>query len=188
MGIEARLKELGITLPPVPGVASYPSFVPGVLVGETLYLSGTLGRVGNELPYRGKVGAELTVEQASQSARLCALCHLAQAKAVLGDLDRIVRVVSLWGFVNGAPGFKQAPAVLNGASDLFIEVFGPERGRHARASLNTPELIYDAPVETIAVFQVRPAALKRPSARRRAPAPSRSRKPKPGSRGTRRRT
>ena len=156
MNVEARLKELGLTLPPVPKVALYPSFVPGVLVGEILFLSGTLGRVGDDLPYRGKVGAELTVEQAYQSARLCALCHLAQAKQVLGDLDRVVRVASLWGYVNGAPGFKQAPAVVNGASDLFIEVFGAERGRHARATLNTPELIYDAPVETIAVFQVKP--------------------------------
>ncbi len=153
MDIEARLNELGLELPPVPeAVANY---IPGVLVGEVLFLSGTIGKIGNDLVHRGKLGAELTVDEGYQSARLCTLNHLAMAKAVLGDLDRIERVVRLIGYVNSAPGFTQAPWVVNGASDLLVEILGEERGRHARAALNINELTFDAPVETVLTLQVR---------------------------------
>ena len=136
--IEERLKKLGIVLPrPPKAVANY---LPGVKVGEILYVAGTIGTaVGPNdediLPIKGKLGRDLTVAQGYQSARLTALNHLAMIKAVIGDLDNVVRIVKLIGYVNAAPGFKEAPWVLNGASDLLVKVFGPEKGRHARAAL-----------------------------------------------------
>jgi len=156
--IEERLKELGIVLPrPPKAVANY---LPGVKVGEILYVAGTIGTaVGpndeDNLPIKGKLGRDLTVEQGYQSARLTALNHLAMIKAVIGDLDNVVRIVKLIGYVNAAPGFKEAPWVLNGASDLLVEVFGPEKGRHARAALYQNELTYDAPVEIEMTVQVK---------------------------------
>jgi enamine deaminase RidA (YjgF/YER057c/UK114 family) len=154
MGIEDRLSELGLELPPVPDAVA--NYIPGVLVGEILFLSGTIGKIKDKLVYQGKLGAELTVEEGYQSARLCTLNHLSMAKSVLGDLDRIVRVVRLIGYVNSAPGFKEAPWVVNGASDLLVELLGKERGRHARAALNVNELTFEAPVETILTLQVTP--------------------------------
>ena len=165
--IEARLKKLGITLPHAPVVKANPALVPGVAVGNLFFCQGTLGHTNGKFPYLGKVGDKVTVEQAYQSARLCAINHLAQAKAVLGDLDRIVRVVQLIIYVNGAPGFEKSPYVANGASDLFVEVFGPENGAMARASLSVPDLIYTAPVETVCIFQIRPAR-KKPAAKSKA--------------------
>jgi len=155
MTIEARLQELGIELPNAPMVKAAPHLVPGVVVGELLFCQGTLGHTNGHFPYIGKVGEAVSVEQAYQSARLCAINHLAQAKAVLGDLERMVRVIQLIGYVNGAPGFEQAPYVINGASDLLIEVLGSQRAAMARASLSVPDLIYTAPVETICTFQVK---------------------------------
>ena len=155
--IEARLEELGITLPrPPKAVANY---LPGVLVGEILYVAGTIGTVVNDkdedvLTIKGKLGAELSVDEGYQSARLTCINHLAMIKAVIGDLDRVVRIVRLIGYVNAAPGFKEAPWVLNGASDLLVEVFGPERGKHARAALYQNELTYDAPIENEMIVQV----------------------------------
>jgi len=152
--VEARLAALGLELPPVPeAVANY---IPGVLAGGILFLSGTIGKIGGELPYRGKLGADLDVEAGYASARICVLNHLAQAKAVLGDLGRIERVVRLVGYVNSAPGFTEAPWVVNGASDLLVDIFGEERGRHARAALNVNELTFDAPIETVLTLGVRP--------------------------------
>lgn len=157
--IEARLKELGITLPrPPKAVANY---LPGVKVGEILYVAGTIGTIvdaqdNDVLPIKGKLGAELTVEQGYQSARLTAINHLAMMKAVIGDLDNVVRIVKLIGYVNAAPGFKKAPWVVNGASDLLVEIWGPERGKHARAALYQNELTEDAPIEIEMTVQVRP--------------------------------
>lgn len=156
--IEARLKQLGITLPNAPVVKANPALVPGVAVGNLLFCQGTLGHTNGNFPYLGKVGGKVTVEEAYQSARLCAINHLAQAKAVLGDLDRIVRVVQLVVYVNGVPGFERAPFVANGASNLFVEVFGEEKAAMARASLSVPDLIYTAPVETLCIFEIRPGA------------------------------
>jgi len=147
--IEARLKELGIVLPrPPKAVANY---LPGVKVGEILYVAGTIGTVVGPndedlLPIKGKLGT-ISVEQGYQSARYTAINLLAMAKSVIGDLDNVVRVVKMIGYVNAAPGFTQAPWVLNGASDLLVQVFGEERGRHARAALYQNELTYDAPIE-----------------------------------------
>lgn len=157
--IEARLKELGITLPrPPKAVANY---LPGVKVGEILYVAGTIGTIvdaqdNDVLPIKGKLGAELTVEQGYQSARLTAINHLAMMKAVIGDLDAVVRIVKLIGYVNAAPGFKKAPWVVNGASDLLVEIWGPERGKHARAALYQNELTEDAPIEIEMTVQVLP--------------------------------
>jgi enamine deaminase RidA (YjgF/YER057c/UK114 family) len=136
------------------------NYLPGVKVGEILYVAGTIGTaVGPNdediLPIKGKLGRDLTVAQGYQSARLTALNHLAMIKAVIGDLDNVVRIVKLIGYVNAAPGFKEAPWVLNGASDLLVEVFGPEKGRHARAALYQNELTYDAPVEIEMTVQVK---------------------------------
>lgn len=155
--VEARLAELGITLPNAPVIKANPALVPGVETGNLFFCQGALGHTNGEFPYLGKVGDKVSVEDARKSARLCAINHLAQAKAVLGDLDRITRVVQLLVYVNGAPGFEQAPYVSNGASDLFVEVFGAERAAMARASLSVPDLIYTAPVETICVFEITPA-------------------------------
>ena len=156
--IEQRLRELGITLPDAPVVKANPSLVPGVEVGHLFFCQGTLGHHNGDFPHLGKVGGAVTAEDAYKSARLCAINHLAQAKAVLGSLDRIVRVVQLLVYVNGAPGFERAPFVANGASDLFVEVLGAERAAMARASLSVPDLIYTAPVETVCTFQIVPAA------------------------------
>ena len=155
--VEARLAELGITLPrPPKAVANY---LAGVKVGEILYVAGTVGTVPNEndedvLPIVGKLG-DITIEQGYQSARYAAINHLAMIKAVIGDLDDVVRVVKMIGYINAAPGFKEAPWVLNGASDLLVEVFGEEKGRHARAALYQNELTYDAPIEIEMTVQVK---------------------------------
>ena len=157
-GVEARLSQLGITLPrPPKPIANY---VPGVIVGEILYVSGTLGTVPNSgdedvLPIKGKVGRDISVEQGYQSARYMAINHLAMIKAVLDDLDRIVRIVKMVGYVNAAPGFTDAHLVLNGASDLYVDLFGPESGKHARAALFQHELGLDAPVEAEMTVQIR---------------------------------
>ena len=156
--IEARLKELGITLPRAPKpVANY---LPGVKVGEILYSAGTVGTAVGEdgedyMPIAGKLG-EISIEEGYQSARYAAINELAMWKAVIGDLDNVVRVIKMIGYINAAPGFKDAPQVLNGASDLFVEVFGEERGRHARAALYQNELTFDAPVEIELTVQVKP--------------------------------
>lgn len=156
--IESKLAELGITLPrPPKAVANY---LPGVKVGEILYVAGTVGTVPNEndedvLPIVGKLG-DISIEQGYQSARYTAINHLAMIKAVIGDLDAVVRIVKMIGYINAAPGFKEAPWVLNGASDLLVEVFGEDKGRHARAALYQNELTYDAPIEIEMTVQVKP--------------------------------
>jgi enamine deaminase RidA (YjgF/YER057c/UK114 family) len=156
---EDRLDELGICLPPPPKPIG--RFTYGVEHAGVLYVSGTYGTARDEhgndtLPFRGKVGADVSVEDGYRSARLMALNLLAMAKAVIGDLDRVERVLQLQGFVNAAPGFKEAPRVLDGASDLFIDVFGEARGGHARAALYQPELARDAPVAGQVLLAVRP--------------------------------
>jgi enamine deaminase RidA (YjgF/YER057c/UK114 family) len=157
--IEHRLAELGITLPRPPRAIG--NFAYGVEHDGILYLSGTYGTAVGEddqdfLPETGKLGGALSIEDGYRSARRMAINHLAMAKAVLGDLDRIERVIRLLGFVNAAPGFKDAPKVLNGASDLLIELFGAERGRHARTALYQHELARDAPVAGELMLAVRP--------------------------------
>lgn len=156
--IEARLTQLGITVPAPP--AAIGNFLPGVVHGDMLYVSGTYGTIKDAegrdyIPKPGKVGAELGIEDGYESARLMALNHLALARAVVGSLDRLLRPIRLVGYVNAAPGFKNAPAVLNGASDLLIKVFGDELGRHARMALYQHELARDAPIAGEVMFALR---------------------------------
>jgi enamine deaminase RidA (YjgF/YER057c/UK114 family) len=156
--IERRLAELGITLPRPPRAIG--NFAYGVEHAGILYLSGTYGTAvdandADILPEVGKVGGASTIEDGYRSARRMAVNHLAMAKAVLGDLDRVERVIKLLGFVNAAPAFRDAPKVMNGASDLLLAVFGPERGRHARSALYQHELARDAPVAGELMLAVR---------------------------------
>ena len=152
--IEDRLHTLGITLPaPAAPVANY---VPYVLHGSLLVVSGqiALGPNGTIAPeHKGKVGASVTPEAAAAAARLCLINVLAQAKAAVGDLDRIERCVRLGGFINTAPGFSGVAPVMNGASDLIVEVLG-DKGRHARSTIGVAELPLDSVVEVEALFAV----------------------------------
>ncbi len=152
MSFEARLTELKITLPPAPKpVASY---VPAVQAGELLFLSGTGPFKDGKIVFTGKLGKDLTVEQGYEAAKLTILNALAIAKQELGSLDRITRVVRMSGHVASAAGFTQQPAVLNGASDLLVEIFG-EAGRHARLALGAAELPLNMAVELELILQVR---------------------------------
>lgn len=153
--IEERLRELGIELPPPPQPLG--NYVGAVQAGDLVFLGGVSNRVRGVLKYQGKLGRELTVEQGYDAARMAAINHLAVLKAFLGDLDRVQRIVKVVGHINCAPGFNTLPAVLNGASDLLVEVFG-EKGRHARLALGAAELNDDIPVETEMIVQIRPTA------------------------------
>jgi enamine deaminase RidA (YjgF/YER057c/UK114 family) len=145
-----RLAELGLTLPEVvPPVAAY---VPAVQSGVHVYVSGQLPIAGGELLAKGKVGAEVTAEQARELARQCGLNVLAAIDALVG-LEYVVKVVKVVGFVASTPGFTGQPTVVNGASELFGEVFG-EAGRHARSAVGVAELPLDAPVEVEAIVEV----------------------------------
>jgi enamine deaminase RidA (YjgF/YER057c/UK114 family) len=148
--IEKRLTELGITLPPPGSPAG--NYVPCVIVGDLAFMSGQVCREAGKMKYTGKVGRDLTVEQGQAAARLCAVNLLAQLKAACGgDLDRVERCVRLGGFVNCGPDFQEQPKVINGASDLMVEVFG-ERGQHARVAVGAVALPLDSAVEVEAVF------------------------------------
>ena len=148
---EAKLIQLGLELPPPPRpVASY---VPAVRVGDLLFLSGVLPFREGRVTLSGKVGRELTLEQGSEAARLAALNVLALLKESCGTLDAVARIVRMVGHVACVDGFVQHPTVLNGASDLFVAVFG-EAGRHARVALGAVGLPFDAPVELECIVQV----------------------------------
>ena len=151
-GVDAyeRLAELGLTLPTVvPPLASY---VPAVQSGNCVYVSGQLPMVEGKLPLTGKVGAEVTPEQATDLARICALNALAAIEGLVG-LGRLVKIVKLVGFVASADGFTGQPAVVNGASNLFGDVLG-EQGRHARSAVGVSELPLGAPVEVEVIAEV----------------------------------
>jgi enamine deaminase RidA (YjgF/YER057c/UK114 family) len=151
-GPAERLAELGLTLPPVaaPGGA----YVPAVRSGAFVYTSGQLPTVDGKLPTVGKVGGEVSVSDAAGLARTCALNALAAAASQAGGLDGIRRIVKVTGFVASAPGFGGQPQVVNGASELLIEVFG-EDGRHARSAVGVAELPLNSPVEVELIAEVR---------------------------------
>lgn len=152
MTVEARLKELNITLPTPP--APVASYVPYVVSGKNLYISGQVTLTPEGLKYLGAVGKELSIEDGKAAARLCALNTIAQAKAACGgDLERIKRVVKLTVFVNSAAGFAQQPEVANGASDLFVEIFG-EAGKHARSAVGAVSLPRNVATEVEAIFEI----------------------------------
>ncbi|MFC4495338.1 RidA family protein [Streptomyces ovatisporus] len=143
-GVESRLAELGITLPDVATPAG--AYVPALRSGRYVYTAGQVPFVDGKLPMTGKVGAEVTPEEAKDLARTCALNGLAAVSSVAGGLDRVVRVVKVTGFVASAPDFTGQPAVLNGASELLGQVLG-DRGVHARSAVGVAVLPMDAPVE-----------------------------------------
>ncbi|MFQ5839302.1 MAG: RidA family protein [Candidatus Methylomirabilales bacterium] len=153
MTVEEKLGELGLSLPEVPG--TFGSYVRDIQVGPLLFLAGTIGRIDGKLPYAGQVGKEVTIEQGYEMARRCTLTHLAVIRQALGDLERVAQVVRLLGYVNSAPGFTDQPKVVNGASDLLVEVYG-DRGRHTRAAIGVSGLALNAPVETELIVAVRP--------------------------------
>jgi enamine deaminase RidA (YjgF/YER057c/UK114 family) len=150
--VEARLKELGLELPPTPRPLA--EYVPAKLVGDLVFVSGQGPVKDGKVAYAGKVGADLSLEEGYECARLCALNCLAAVKGVVGSLERVVEVVQLRGFVNSAPGFDRQPEVLNGASELMVKLFG-EKGRHARAALGTCSLPRNIAVELEMVVRVR---------------------------------
>lgn len=154
MSIEARLTELGITLPaPAAPVATY---VPWVEANGLLHISGQISLNNGEL-MTGRLGEDRDLAYGVKAARACALNLIAQMKTALGELDRVERIVKLGAFVSSAPGFTDQPKVANGASDLMVEIFG-DRGRHARSAVGVPVLPLGAVVEIDAVVLVRPAA------------------------------
>ena len=152
MEIEKKLNAMGIELPDPPTPAA--NYIGFVQVGNLLFIGGNIGRINGALKYRGKVGGTVTLEQAYDAARNCALNHLASMKAALGDLDKVERIVKVLGYVNVAPGFTDMPKVVNGESDLLVSVWG-EKGQHTRAAVGVASLSQDAPVETEIIVQIR---------------------------------
>ena len=150
--IDARLKELGIELPtPAKPVATY---VGWVRTGNLVFTSGQVPLKDGKFEFQGKVGKDFSVEEGAKAARLCAINVLAQVKdACGGNLDRVRRCVKVLGFVNGTPEFADQPKVINGASDLIVEVFG-DRGKHARSAVGSGSLPINVAVEVEAIFEV----------------------------------
>lgn len=149
--IYERIRELGLTIPEVPPRFL---FVPGVLTGNLLFISGQTPEVNGVMQYTGRLGDDLDVETGQQAARLAALNCIGEMQAVLGDLNRVERIVRMMGYVRSTDGFGEQPLVVNGASELLHEVFG-EAGKHARAALGTSELPFGAPVELEMIVQVK---------------------------------
>ena len=151
MKIEEKIKKMGIEIPEVAKpVASY---VPFRSVGNLIYISGQDCRVKGKLKYEGKVGRDVTEEEAYEAARITAINLLAILKNAIGNLDKVVKIVNLHGFVNSADGFVRQPMVINGASDLLLEVFG-EKGKHSRCALSANELPFNTPVEIEMIVEV----------------------------------
>lgn len=154
MSIEARLAEIGVTLPQA--AAPVAAYVPAVEAGGMLYISGQIA-LGPDGLMTGRLGEDRDLDYGVAAARACGLNLIAQMKAALGDLDRVERVVKLGAFVTSAPGFTDQPKVANGASELMVEVFG-EAGKHARSAVGVPSLPLGAAVEIDAIVLVRPKA------------------------------
>ncbi|MGE5405731.1 MAG: RidA family protein [Candidatus Saccharibacteria bacterium] len=151
MKVEQKLAELGITLPEAPKpVAAY---VPGVITGDLVFVSGQLPTVEGKLSAMGKIGDELTVKDGQKAARRAAINCLGVLKALLGDLDRVQQVVKLTGYVQSANDFYNQPQVVNGASELMQEVFG-EKGQHARAAVGVNALPLNAPCEVELIVRI----------------------------------
>lgn len=149
--VESRLADLGLTLPEAPAPAA--NYVPYVISGNTVYVSGQISRTDDAL-ITGKVGTDMTVEEGAKAAETCALGLLAQAKAACGgDLGKLKRVVKLTGFVNSAGDFQQQPQVVNGCSDLLVAVLG-EAGRHARSAVSAGALPLGVAVEIEGIFEI----------------------------------
>ena len=150
--VEKKLASLGVTLPtPASPIANY---VPFVRSGKMLVVSGQICLGGDgKLVAKGQLGGSVSIEDGQKAARACAINLLSQAKAALGELDKVARVVRLGGFINSAAGFTDGPKVMNGASDLMVEVFG-DKGRHARTTVGVSALPADAAVEVEGFFEI----------------------------------
>lgn len=148
---EERLQALGLTLPEVS--APVANYVPAARTGNLLFIAGQVPRDESGAMITGKVGSDMDVDAAYAAARICALYALAAAKAEVGDLDKVVRVVRVMGLVNAAPDFTRQPQVINGFSDLMVEAFG-EAGRHARVAYGAGSLPGGAAVEVESLFEV----------------------------------
>lgn len=149
--IETRLAELGITLPtPAAPIANY---LPYTVSGSLVVVSGQIPLRDGKVAYAGKLGAEVSLEDGVAAARLCFINLVAQLKAAAGDLDRVTRIIRLGGFIAAPASFTQHALVMNGASDLAVEVFG-EAGRHARSTIGVPSLPADAAVEVEGMFEL----------------------------------
>ena len=152
MKIGEKLNEMGIKIPEAAKpVASY---VPFRRVGNLIYISGQDCRVNGKLKYEGKVGRDVTEKEAYEAARITAINLLAILKSAIGNLDKVVKIVNLHGFVNSADGFVRQPMVINGASDLLLEIFG-EKGKHSRCALSANELPFNTPVEIEMIVEVK---------------------------------
>jgi enamine deaminase RidA (YjgF/YER057c/UK114 family) len=151
VSVETRLAELGISLPSA--AAPMANYVTARISGDHLYLSGHVGKRDGQV-VSGKLGETLSREEGYALARSTAIDMLASARATLGSLDRVLGVVKVGGFINSAPDFTEQPAVLNGASDLLVEVFGLERGRHARTAVGVSQLPLGAALEVEAVLAI----------------------------------
>ncbi len=151
--IEARLKELGIELPAAASPAA--NYIPFVVTGKLVFISGQITFQDGKIVYQGRIGDDLTVDDGYQAARLCGLNLLAQLKAAAGgDLDNVSRVVKLGGFVNSVSTFTDQPEVINGASDLMVEVFG-DSGKHARFAVSAGALPRNVAVEVDGIFELK---------------------------------
>jgi len=150
--IETRLAELGVTLPSAPAPAA--NYVPFVRTGNTLYVSGQISADATG-QIRGRLGADMSTDDGAAAARACAISLLAQVKAGCdGDLDRLVRVVKLVGFVNSTPDFTDQPKIINGASDFMVEALG-DIGRHARSAVSAASLPFGVAVEIEGIFEIK---------------------------------
>ena len=152
MSIKEKIESLGLTLP----VAALPvaAYVPAVRTGNLVFVAGQLPLVGGKIVKEGKVGKEVTPEEAKEMAQVCALNALA-AITLVADIDQIERIVRVGGFINGIPGFFAIPPIINGASELFIKLFGEVNGKHARTAIGVAELPLNAPVEIEVVVQIK---------------------------------
>ena len=152
MSIKEKLSSLGLTLPTA--AAPVAAYVPAVKTGNLVFTAGQLPVVDGKLVLTGKVGSDVTAEDAKKMAEICALNALA-AISLVADIDQIEKIVRVGGFVNGAPGFVAIPAVINGASELLINLFGDVNGKHARTAVGVAELPLNAPVEVEMVVQLK---------------------------------
>ena len=152
MSVKEKLAALGLTLPTA--AAPVAAYVPAVKTGNLVFTAGQLPVVDGKLVLTGKVGSDVTPEDAKKLAEICALNALA-AIALVADIDQIEKIVRVGGFVNGAPGFVAIPAVINGASELLIKLFGDVNGKHARTAIGVAELPLNAPVEIELIVQLK---------------------------------
>ena len=151
MSVESRLAEIGLNLPEI--ATPVAAYVPAVRSGNLIFLSGQLPMVNGELPQTGKVGGTVTPDEAHELAKICALNGIAAVKGLIGDLEKVVRIVKVTGFVASVPDFVSAPVVVNGASNVLLQAFG-DKGVHARSSLGVAALPLDAPVEVELIVEV----------------------------------